>query len=91
MVCASTQRHLATSRLGSTHVNLDLSERTESQASAGQSAGVAQVGKAITQLDQTTQPNAALVKDMSATAEKLKVQAAERVNAMVMFKVQRSA
>ncbi len=56
-------------------------------ASAEQSAGVAQVGQAITQLDQTTQQNAALVEEMSAAAEKLKDQAAELVKAMAMFKI----
>jgi methyl-accepting chemotaxis protein len=60
-------------------------------ASSEQSAGVAQVGQAITQLDQTTQQNAALVEEMSAAAEKLKQQAAELVSAMAMFKVARSA
>ncbi|MDO9158067.1 MAG: methyl-accepting chemotaxis protein [Burkholderiaceae bacterium] len=60
-------------------------------ASSEQSAGVAQVGQAITLLDQTTQQNAALVEEMSAAAEKLKQQAAELVSAMAMFKVERSA
>jgi methyl-accepting chemotaxis protein len=49
------------------------------------------LGQAITQLDQTTQQNAALVEEMSAAAEKLKQQAAELVSAMAMFKVARSA
>ena len=56
-------------------------------ASSEQSAGVAQVGQAITQLDQTTQQNAALVEEMTAAAEKLNVQAAELVNTMAMFKI----
>ncbi|MBY0465675.1 MAG: HAMP domain-containing protein, partial [Burkholderiales bacterium] len=60
-------------------------------ASSEQSAGVEQVGQAITQLDQTTQQNAALVEEMAAAAEKLKDQAAELVSAMAMFKINRSA
>jgi methyl-accepting chemotaxis protein len=63
----------------------------DNAASAEQSAGVAQVGQAITQLDQTTQQNAALVEEMAAAAAKLKEQAAELVSAMAMFKVDRSA
>jgi methyl-accepting chemotaxis protein len=40
-----------------------------SSASSGQSAGVAQVGEAITQMDQATQQNAALMEQSAAAAE----------------------
>ena len=56
-------------------------------ASGEQSAGVSQVGQAITQLDQTTQQNAALVEEMAAAADKLKSQAQELVQAVSVFKV----
>jgi methyl-accepting chemotaxis protein len=57
-------------------------------ASSEQSAGVAQVGQAITQLDQTTQQNAALVEEMTAATQKLNDQAGELVKAMAIFKIQ---
>ncbi len=42
-----------------------------SAASSEQSAGVAQVGEAVTQMDQATQQNAALVEEMAAAAASL--------------------
>jgi methyl-accepting chemotaxis protein len=44
-------------------------------ASNEQSAGVQQIGSAVTQLDQVTQQNAALVEESAAAAESLKSQA----------------
>jgi methyl-accepting chemotaxis protein len=58
-----------------------------SSASAEQSAGVNQVGEAITAMDQATQQNAALVEQSAAAAESLKVQAGELVNAVAVFKL----
>ncbi len=58
-----------------------------SSASAEQSAGVSQVGEAVTQLDQTTQQNAALVEQSAAAAESLKQQAQELVAAVAVFRV----
>jgi methyl-accepting chemotaxis protein len=58
-----------------------------SAASTEQSAGVAQVGEAVTQMDQTTQQNAALVEQMAAAASSLKSQAAELVEAVAVFKL----
>jgi hypothetical protein len=46
-----------------------------SAASHEQSLGVAQVGEAVTQMDQVTQQNAALVEEMAAAASSLKSQA----------------
>ena len=57
-----------------------------SAASTEQSAGVAQVGEAITKMDQTTQQNAALVEEMAAAAESLKGQAQQLANAVSVFK-----
>lgn len=58
-----------------------------SAASSEQSAGVAQVGEAVTQMDQTTQQNAAMVEEMSAAASGLSSQAQELVNVVSVFKL----
>ncbi len=58
-----------------------------STASGEQSAGVAQVGEAITNMDQTTQQNAALVEEMAAAASSLRNQAQELVQAVSVFKL----
>ncbi|MBT9502325.1 MAG: MCP four helix bundle domain-containing protein [Burkholderiaceae bacterium] len=59
-----------------------------SSASQAQSLGVEQVGRAITQMDQVTQQNAALVEQSAAAAESLKGQSAQLVQAMAVFKLQ---
>jgi len=56
-----------------------------SAASKEQASGVAQVGEAITQMDQTTQQNAALVEQSAAAAASLQTQAGELVNAVAVF------
>jgi methyl-accepting chemotaxis protein len=58
-----------------------------SHASTEQSAGVAQVGQAITQMDQTTQQNAALVEQSAAAAESLRLQAEQLVQAVAVFRL----
>ena len=58
-----------------------------SAASEEQSQGVAQVGEAVTQMDQVTQQNAALVEEMAAAASSLNNQAAELVSAVAFFKL----
>ena len=58
-----------------------------SAASRQQSAGVSQVGEAITQMDQTTQQNAALVEQMAAAASSLSQQAGDLVQAVAVFKL----
>ncbi|MDP1692725.1 MAG: methyl-accepting chemotaxis protein [Burkholderiaceae bacterium] len=58
-----------------------------SVASSEQSTGVAQVGAAVTQLDQTTQQNAALVEEMAASAQSLKGQAQDLVQAALVFRL----
>ena len=58
-----------------------------SAASSEQSAGVAQVGEAVTQMDQVTQQNAALVEEMAAAASSLKSQAQELVGTVAVFKL----
>ncbi|OGB28442.1 MAG: hypothetical protein A3F78_00420 [Burkholderiales bacterium RIFCSPLOWO2_12_FULL_61_40] len=57
-----------------------------SAASNEQAMGVSQVGEAVTQMDQTTQQNAALVEEMAAAASSLKSQAQELVQVMAVFK-----
>jgi methyl-accepting chemotaxis protein len=58
-----------------------------SAASAEQSLGVAQVGAAVTQMDHTTQQNAALVEESAAAAESLRAQARRLVQAVAAFKL----
>jgi methyl-accepting chemotaxis protein len=58
-----------------------------SAASTEQSAGVARVGAAIGQMDQSTLQNAALVEQSAAAAESMKVQAQQLVQAVAAFKL----
>ena len=58
-----------------------------SAASTEQSSGVAQIGEAVTQMDQATQQNAALVEESAAAAESLKLQAGQLVQAVAVFKL----
>jgi methyl-accepting chemotaxis protein len=58
-----------------------------SAASNEQSLGVAQVGEAVTQMDQATQQNAALVEEMAAAASSLKAQAQDLVQVVAVFNV----
>jgi len=58
-----------------------------SSASTEQSAGVAQVGEAVSQMDQVTQQNAALVEESAAAADSLKQQAQQLVSAVAVFKI----
>jgi len=56
-----------------------------SAASNEQAAGVAQVGEAVSQMDQVTQQNAALVEEMAAAASSLKSQAQDLVGTVAVF------
>lgn len=58
-----------------------------SSASSEQSAGMAQVGEAVNQMDQVTQQNAALVEEMAAAASSLKSQAQALVQTVAVFRV----
>jgi methyl-accepting chemotaxis protein len=58
-----------------------------SAASVEQSAGVAQVGEAVTQMDQATQSNAALVQQSAAAADSLSTQARLLVQAVTVFRL----
>ena len=62
-----------------------------SAASSEQSAGVGQVGEAVTQMDQATQQNAALVEEMAAAAASLNTQADELVHAVAVFQLDANA
>jgi methyl-accepting chemotaxis protein len=62
-----------------------------SSASVEQSAGVLQVGEAVTQMDETTQQNAALVEEMAAAAMGLSSQAKDLVDAVAVFRIQPGA
>ena len=56
-------------------------------ATLEQSAGIGQVNTAVSQLDQMTQQNAALVEQSAAAAESLKEQAARMSKAVVVFRL----
>jgi predicted PurR-regulated permease PerM len=56
-----------------------------SLASSEQSIGVNQVGEAVTEMDHTTQQNAALVEEMASAAMSLKRQANELVASVAVF------
>jgi methyl-accepting chemotaxis protein len=58
-----------------------------SAASAEQSSGIEQVNQAVTQMDETTQQNAALVEQAAAAAESLQEQAGNLAQAVSVFKV----
>ena len=58
-----------------------------SAASREQNTGMAQVSEAVTQMDQTTQQNAALVEEMAAAASSLNTQAHSLVEAVAVFKL----
>ncbi|MFZ3220344.1 MAG: CZB domain-containing protein, partial [Rhodoferax sp.] len=58
-----------------------------SAASNEQAMGVTQVGEAVTQMDQATQQNAALVEEMAAAASSLKSQAQDLVQTVAVFKL----
>jgi methyl-accepting chemotaxis protein len=57
-----------------------------SNATTEQSSGISQVGDAVTQLDQVTQQNAALVEESAAAAESLKHQAAQLAELVSVFR-----
>ncbi|MDR7333009.1 methyl-accepting chemotaxis protein [Roseateles asaccharophilus] len=58
-----------------------------SAASSEQSKGIGQIGDAVTQLDQVTQQNAALVEESAAAAESLRHQAAQLAETVSAFKL----
>ena len=58
-----------------------------STASASQSEGVNEVGRAVSQMEQTTQQNSALVEQSAAAAESLSQQAQELVKAVASFRL----
>jgi methyl-accepting chemotaxis protein-1 (serine sensor receptor) len=58
-----------------------------SQASSEQSGGIAQVGQAVSQMDQVTQQNAALVEQAAAAAQALKDQARRMERAVAVFRL----
>jgi methyl-accepting chemotaxis protein/methyl-accepting chemotaxis protein-1 (serine sensor receptor) len=60
---------------------------TISAATHEQTCGISQVGDAVTELDQVTQQNAALVEQSAAAAESLQQQAARLVDTVAVFKL----
>ena len=70
------------------HVAEIMSEITA--ASQEQSAGIEQVNQAVTQMDEVTQQNAALVEEAAASAESLENQAKNLTGAISIFKLGRA-
>lgn len=62
-----------------------------SAASAEQSTGIDQVNQAISEMDQVTQQNAALVEEAAAAADSLKDQAAQLSNLVAVFTLHKAA
>jgi len=60
-------------------------------ASQEQSVGIDEVGRAIVQMDETTQQNAALVEQAAAAAQSLQQQASNLVEVVSVFTLERSA
>ncbi|WP_443115212.1 methyl-accepting chemotaxis protein [Herbaspirillum seropedicae] len=58
------------------------------EASREQSTGIEQVNRAITQMDEVTQQNAALVEEAAAAAQSLQAQATNLVGAVSIFKIE---
>ena len=56
-------------------------------ASQEQSSGIEQVNQAVTQMDETTQQNAALVEEAAAAAESLEEQAQNLARTVSVFKL----
>ena len=59
-----------------------------SAASQEQSAGIEQVNQTVTQMDETTQQNAALVEEATAAARELQTQAGTLTEAVSVFRQQ---
>ena len=62
-----------------------------SSASVEQSTGVSQVGEAVSQMDQVTQQNSALVEESAAAAGSLQQQADQLVKAVAVFRLDPNA
>ena len=62
-----------------------------SAASQEQSSGIAEIGRAITQMDEATQQNAALVEQAAAAAQSLQDQAAHLADVVAEFKLEDKA
>ncbi|MBB5392037.1 MULTISPECIES: methyl-accepting chemotaxis protein [unclassified Herbaspirillum] len=61
-----------------------------SAASQEQSSGIAEIGRAVTQMDEATQQNAALVEQAAAAAQSLQEQAAHLAGVVAGFKLDES-
>jgi methyl-accepting chemotaxis protein len=62
-----------------------------SNATQEQNSGVGAASQAVTQMDQTTQQNAALVEESAAAADSLRAQAVQLVQAVAVFKLSSKA
>ncbi|MBV2210051.1 MAG: MCP four helix bundle domain-containing protein [Thermomonas sp.] len=78
----ATMTNIVTSVQRVTDIMADISA-----ASQEQSSGIEQVNQTVTQMDETTQQNAALVEEATAAARSMEEQARQLVDAVAMFKL----
>ena len=81
-----TMEEIVTSVKRVTHIMAEIAA-----ASQEQSSGIEQVNQAVTQMDQVTQQNAALVEEAAAAAESMQDQAQTLTRAVAVFKVEHGA
>ena len=85
---SSIQAHL-NGIVSSNNVKVATANRMlDSAASQEQTSGIEQINQAITQMDQVTQQNAALVEEAAAAAASLQEQAGVLVQAVSVFRLQ---
>lgn len=81
----TTMSEVMDSVKGVTQIMVEIMSASEEQAT-----GIEQINQALTQMDQVTQQNAALVEEAAAAAESMREQTAALVNAVGVFKLEQS-
>jgi methyl-accepting chemotaxis protein len=79
----STMSEVMDSVKGVTQIMVEIMSASEEQAT-----GIEQINQALTQMDQVTQQNAALVEEAAAAAESMREQTAALVHAVGVFKIE---
>jgi methyl-accepting chemotaxis protein len=81
----TTMSEVMDSVKGVTQIMVEIMSASEEQAT-----GIEQINQALTQMDQVTQQNAALVEEAAAAAESMREQTAALVHAVGVFKLEQS-
>jgi len=81
----TTMSEVMDSVKGVTQIMVEIMSASEEQAT-----GIEQINQALTQMDQVTQQNAALVEEAAAAAESMREQTAALVDAVGVFKLEQS-